>query len=138
MARIQHEDFDIGTEIRSLASRYKSAGGVVSFLGMVRDFSRGKDVVKLDFEAYPAMAEKELDRLEKDAMNRFDILGCLVIHRTGEIGINENIVLIVAVGSHRGPAFDACQWMIDELKKRVPIWKKEFTTDGSHWVEEHP
>ncbi|MDH5638374.1 MAG: molybdenum cofactor biosynthesis protein MoaE [Nitrospinota bacterium] len=138
MARLQREDFDIGAEIRSLASRHKSAGGVVSFLGTVRDFSRGKDVVKLDFEAYPAMAEKELDRLEQDAQKKFDILGCLVIHRTGEIGINENIVLIVAAGAHRGPAFDACRWMIEELKIRVPIWKKEFTADGSHWVEEHP
>lgn len=138
MARLQREDFDIGAEIGALVSRSPGSGGVVSFLGTVRHFSRGKDVVKLDFTAYQEMAEKELDRLEQDAMQKFDILDCLVIHRTGEIAINGNIVLIVVAAAHRGPAFDACQWMIDELKKRVPIWKKEFTSDGTHWVEEHP
>jgi len=138
MARLQREDFDPGTEIGAMTSRNSGAGAVVSFLGTVRDFSRGKQVTRLDFERYPGMAEGELGRLEKDAMEKFDILECLVIHRWGEIGVNGNIVLILVAGAHRGPAFDACRWTIDELKKRVPIWKNEYTSDGSRWVEEHP
>jgi molybdopterin synthase catalytic subunit len=138
MARLQREDFDIGREIRALADKNAKIGGVVSFLGTVRDFSRGQEVVKLDFTHYPGMAEAELARLEREAREKFDVTDCLVIHRTGEIGINENIVLIVAAGVHRGPAFDACRWMIEELKKRVPIWKNEYTADGSRWVEDHP
>ncbi|MDH4184211.1 MAG: molybdenum cofactor biosynthesis protein MoaE [Nitrospinota bacterium] len=138
MARIQKEDFDITTEIRSLAGHGKSPGAVVSFLGTVRDFSRGKDVFKLVFEHYSPMAEMELDRLETQAREKFDIIDCLVIHRIGQIGLNENIVLIAVSSLHRPAAFEACAWMIDELKRRVPIWKHEYTAEGDHWVEEHP
>lgn len=138
MARLQRENFDIGAEIRGLADRYPGAGAVVSFLGTVRDFSKGEDIQKLVFESYAGMAEKELDRLERDARGQFDILGCLVIHRFGEVGVGDNIVLIVVASAHRPAGFEACRWMIEELKRRVPIWKNEFTTTGRHWVEEHP
>jgi len=138
MARLQRGDFDVGAEIRALVDKHRRTGAAVSFLGVVRDFSKGEDIEKLDFEHYPGMAEQELENLERAAMEKFDILDCLVIHRTGEIAVNENIVLIVVVSMHRGVAFEACQWTIDELKKRIPIWKKEFTTTGRHWVEDHP
>ena len=138
MARLQREDFDIGGEVRRLVEKDGRTGGVVTFLGTAREISRGERIDRLEFEHYAGMAQKELDRLEDDARERFDILDCLVIHRTGEITVGENIVLVVVTSMHRAAAFDACEWVIDELKRRVPIWKKEFTTSGSHWVEEHP
>lgn len=138
MARLQREDFDVGAEVRALVEKNKRTGAAVTFLGVTRDFSKGEDIVKLDFEHYPGMAEKELDKLERAGMEKFDVLDCLIIHRTGEITVNENIVLIVVTSMHRNVAFDACQWFIDELKKRIPIWKNEFTVTGDHWVEQHP
>ncbi len=138
MPRLQIEDFDVGSEIEALVGKNRRTGAAVSFLGVVRDFSRGERVTKLEFEQYQGMAEKELARLERDAVEGFDILDCLVIHRTGEVGVNENIVLIIVTSVRRSDAFRACQWVIDELKRRVPIWKKEFLSDGNHWVENHP
>ena len=138
MARLQREDFDPGAEIRAMLERNRGAGAVVTFLGAVRDFSRGQEVEKLEFEAYPAMAQEKLAELERHAMEKFEISGCLIVHRTGALAVNENIVLIVVAAAHRGPAFRACEWAIDELKKRVPIWKKEFGVSGQYWVEEHP
>jgi len=138
MARLQREDFDVGAEVRALVKKNERTGAVVTFLGVVRDFSRGEDIVKLDFEHYAGMAEKELNKLERAGGEKFDILDCLIIHRTGEIMVNENIVLIVVTSMGRKVAFDACEWFIDELKKRIPIWKNEFTATGRHWVVEHP
>ncbi|VAX18967.1 Molybdopterin synthase catalytic subunit MoaE [hydrothermal vent metagenome] len=138
MARLQKENFDVGKEITALVEKSRGTGGIVTFLGTVRDISKGHEIVKINFESYANMAEKELDRLEADAKEKFDIIDSLVIHRTGEITVGENIVLIVVTSAHRSAAFDACEWTIDELKKRIPIWKEEFTSTGKHWVEEHP
>ena len=138
MARLQREDFDVGKEIRHLVKQYASTGGTVAFLGTARDISRGERIVKLEFEHYPGMAEKELNKLEIEAKERFEILDAIIIHRVGEIPAGDNIVLIVVTSAHRAAAFDACEWLIDELKKRVPIWKKEFAASGAHWVEDHP
>ncbi|HJM82589.1 MAG TPA: molybdenum cofactor biosynthesis protein MoaE [Nitrospinota bacterium] len=138
MPRLQRENFDVGKEICALTSKNQRTGAAVSFLGVVRDFSRGEDIEKLDFEHYPGMAEKQLEMLETKAMEKFDILDCLIIHRTGVITVNENIVLIIAISMHRRVAFRACEWMINTLKKNIPIWKKEFSTTGKYWVEDHP
>ncbi|MBF0292706.1 MAG: molybdenum cofactor biosynthesis protein MoaE [Nitrospinae bacterium] len=138
MARIQKEDFDAAVEIRRLTANDYRVGGIVTFIGVARGESRGEDIVRLEFECYPEMAEKELNRLEEEARVRFDILNCLVIHRVGEIPAGANIVLIVVTSVHRAQAFDACEWLIDELKKRVPIWKKEYAHSGAWWVEDHP
>lgn len=138
MARLQREDFDVGGEVRKLVEKNRRTGAVVTFLGTARELSRGQEIEKLEFESYAGMAEDELAKLERDAAEKFDILDCLIIHRTGEIRVGENIVFIAVTSMHRAAAFDACEWLIDELKRRVPIWKKEFTTSGSHWVEEHP
>ena len=138
MARLQREDFDVGAEVATLVKKSKRTGATVTFLGTARDFSKGQNILKLDFHTYSGMAEKELAKLERTAKSKFDILDCLVIHRTGEIKINENIVLVIVTSMHREAAFKACQWMIDELKRSVPIWKKEFASSGEEWVEEHP
>ncbi|MBI4665543.1 MAG: molybdenum cofactor biosynthesis protein MoaE [Nitrospinae bacterium] len=138
MARLQRENFDIGAETSALIAKNGASGGTVAFIGTARDFSRGEKVVALEFEHYQGMAQKEMEKLEADAKNRFGVLDCLIIHRLGRIPAGENIVLIIAVGAHRPEAFDACEWLIDELKNRVPIWKKEIFVNGSHWVEPHP
>lgn len=138
LSKLQTQNFDVGEEVRALVAKSKGTGGVVTFLGTVRDISKGHEIVKINFESYADMAEKELDRLETDAKQKFDIIDCMVIHRIGEITVGENIVLIIVTSAHRSAAFKACEWTIDELKKRIPIWKEEFTTSGKHWVEEHP
>jgi molybdopterin synthase catalytic subunit len=138
VARIQKEDFDTGGETYRLTANGQRVGGVVTFIGVARGESRGEKIVRLEFECYPEMAEKEMNRLEEEARARFDILACLIVHRIGEIPAGENIVLIIVTSAHRAQAFNACEWLIDELKKRVPIWKKEYAISGAWWVEDHP
>ncbi|MBI4664957.1 MAG: molybdenum cofactor biosynthesis protein MoaE [Nitrospinae bacterium] len=138
MIRIQREDFDVKEQTRYLLRKDNRAGAVVFFVGTARGQSRGMDIIRLEFECYSDMAQKTLLELERDAKAKFGILECGIIHRIGEIGIGENIVFVGVTSIHRASAFDACEWLIDELKKRTPIWKKEFTRDGAHWVENHP
>lgn len=134
--RIVEDDFSIDAEIKKVKSVSKRIGGIVTFLGTVRDFSRGKNVKKLVFEHYSEMAVEKLEELREKALEKFDVIEVSLVHRTGEIEVGENIVLIVAAAEHRKDAFSACTWLIDELKKEVPIWKKEITTEGEIWVEE--
>jgi molybdopterin synthase catalytic subunit len=136
--RVQRGDFSVGEEVDRMRRCSTRTGAVVAFLGTVREFSRGKHIRKLQYEHYPGMAEKKLVELRDEALEKFDILDLRIIHRTGELRVNENIVLILASAEHRRDAFRACRWCIDELKRRVPIWKKEVATDGEVWVEEHP
>jgi molybdopterin synthase catalytic subunit len=136
--RIQTEDFSVEEETRLLHGGNGAMGGIVSFLGTARDFSKGQDVSRLEFEEYAGMAEKAMNVLRDEAMQKFDIIDMRIIHRIGTIGAGKQIVLIIAGSAHRGAAFDACEWCIDTLKKTVPIWKKEITPTGESWVEEHP
>lgn len=138
MVRIQREDFSVEDEIKRVLDASKSIGGVVTFLGTARDFSRGKEIDMISFDHYHGMAEKKLRELRDDILDNFDITELSIIHRVGDVRPGENIVLIVAAAQHRAAAFDACRACIDELKRTVPIWKKEITTDGDYWVEEHP
>lgn len=139
MIRVQREDFSIEKEIDRVKSTSKRIGGVVSFLGTSRDFTEETgEVEKLEFEHYPGMAEKKLEELRKTALEKFDIIEASIIHRHGEIPSGGNIVLIVVGAMHRKDAFEGCRWIIDELKKIVPIWKKEHTKKGEVWVTDHP
>lgn len=136
--RVQRENFSIDQELDRVRSRSKRIGGIATFLGIARDRSRGRDVDGITFEHYEGMAQKKLREIRERALNDFDILELLIIHRFGEITIGENIVLIIAAAEHRADAFRACQWAIDELKQITPIWKLEHTPEGEVWVEEHP
>jgi len=138
LVRIQRDDFSIDEEIKRVKGKSKSIGGIVIFLGTGRDISKGKDILKLDFEHYPGMAEKKLEEIRVKAIEEFDLIELSIVHRTGEIRIGENIVLIVAAAKHRKDAFKACEWTISELKRITPIWKKEYAVGGEVWVEEHP
>lgn len=136
--RIQEVDFSLEEEVNALRQTSQCMGGVVSFLGCARDFSEGRDVFSINFEQYAGMAEKAMCALRDEAMDKFDILGVRMVHRVTTVHAGEQIVLIVVGAEHRKPAFEACEWLIDELKQRVPIWKKETTPDGDTWVTSHP
>jgi len=135
---VQRGDFSVDEEVKKAKLSSKNIGGIAVFLGTAREFSKGKNIEKLYFEHYPGMAEKKLEEIRKKAVRKFKLIDARIIHRYGEIKIGENIVLILAAAEHREEAFKACKWLIDELKKAVPIWKKEVTREGEVWVEEHP
>ncbi|MFZ1789726.1 MAG: molybdenum cofactor biosynthesis protein MoaE [Saprospiraceae bacterium] len=115
-----------------------TAGGIVTFVGNVRNHSQGKEVHYLEFEAYEAMAIKVMDEIAQEMRAKFPIHKIYTAHRLGKVSIGESAVIIAVSASHRAEAFDATEYMIDQLKARVPIWKKEYWVDGSHWVNAHP
>jgi len=136
--RVQREDFSVDAEISRVRGRSKRIGGISIFLGTARDRSKGRDVASITFEHYEGMAQKTLREIRERALKDFDIIEVAILHRYGEIGIGDNIVLIVVGAEHRAEAFRACRWAIDELKHITPIWKLEHTPEGEVWVEEHP
>lgn len=113
-------------------------GAVVVFDGMVRNQTRGRKTLYLDYEAYEAMALKEMDALAAQARTNFGVRHVTLVHRLGRLQIGETSVLIVVASAHRAQAFDACRWLIDTLKKTVPIWKKETFADGTVWAAGEP
>jgi molybdopterin converting factor subunit 1 len=113
-------------------------GAVVVFEGIVRDNSRGRRTLYLDYEAYEEMARRQLEELAAQALEKFKVRDVAVAHRLGRLQIGETSVAIVVSSAHRAAAFDACRWMIDTLKKTVPIWKKEHFEDGAVWADGEP
>lgn len=136
--RVQREPFDVAAELARVAAGSRRIGGVVLFVGIVRDFSRGHAVTKILFEHFPGMAEAKLAELRAAAIERFGLVDLVLVHRCGELGPGDQIVLVAAAAEHRAAAFDGCAWCIDELKRTVPIWKKEHAPDGAVWLEAHP
>ena len=128
----------ISTEMVVTELKAREDGAAVVFEGVVRNQTRGRRTLYLDYEAYEEMAVKELHSLAEQARAKFAIRDVAIVHRLGRLEIGETSVLIVVVSAHRGPAFDACRWMIDTLKKTVPIWKKEYFEDGAVWAEGEP
>jgi molybdopterin synthase catalytic subunit len=114
------------------------SGAVNLFVGTVRNHSHGKDVIKLVFEAYEAMALKEMHKIAEAAQSRWQLDKVAIIHAVGEKQPGEAVVITGASSVHRKASFEACQFLIDELKKTVPIWKHEFFKDNSVWVNAHP
>ena len=112
------------------------AGGVVTFVGNVRDHARGRSIQYLEYEAYPEMAEREMQKIADEAARRWPGTRVAIAHRTGHLEIGEAAVVIAAASPHRAEAFEACRYAIDTLKATVPIWKKEVATDGEYWVDE--
>ncbi len=129
MIKITEEDFKIDEMIWK--AKHPDAGAVVTFLGIVRD----DDIVGMEIEAYTKRAIQELGRIRDEALDRFDLTSLDVIHRIGTLAVSDNILLIVCGAPHRKDAFTACEYVIDELKERVPMWKKELSEDGCRWVE---
>jgi molybdopterin synthase catalytic subunit len=114
------------------------SGGIDVFIGTVRNATKGKKVVKLEFEAYEPMAIAEMEKIAKQAFEKWPVQKVLIHHRTGVLEVGEVPVVIAVSAAHRAAAFDACRYIIDTLKQTVPIWKKEIFEDGEVWVAAHP
>ena len=130
--RIVREQIDA----EAVAGRLKQPadGAAVIFDGVVRDNTRGRRTLYLEYEAYEAMALKQMESLAAEARARFGVRAASIVHRLGRLEIGETSVLIVVAAAHRDAAFEACRWIIDTLKKTVPIWKKEYFEDGAVWA----
>lgn len=112
-------------------------GAVAVFIGTVRNFSRGKPICRLEYEAYPEMAAKKIQEIVEEAKKKWEVKKAAVSHRVGRLEIGEIAVVIAVSTPHRQHAFSACQFIIDRLKEIVPIWKKEVAVDGETWVDDH-
>ncbi len=128
----------LATEAAVAAIKDGSDGAVVVFDGIVRNNTRGRSTLYLDYQAYEGMALDQMRGLVAEALTRFPVRSALLHHRLGRLEIGETSVLIAVASAHRGAAFDACRWLIDTLKKTVPIWKKEFFKDGAVWADGEP
>ena len=135
MIRVQLEDFDLGLELSNLSNGNHQIGGMVSFVGLVRDMAVGDSISAMTLEHYPGMTEKQLTEIDQTANERWELNASLIIHRYGRLEPGDNIVLVACASSHRESAFDACHFLIDWLKTKAPFWKLEETRDGGHWVE---
>jgi molybdopterin synthase catalytic subunit len=128
----------IATETVLAEIKQPQDGAVVVFEGIVRDNTRGRRALYLDYEAYEPMARRKLEELAEEALERFEIREVTLVHRLGRLQHSETSVLIVVASGHRAAAFEACRWLIDTLKKTVPIWKKEYFEDGAVWADGEP
>jgi MoaE-MoaD fusion protein len=136
IVRITRDPIDAG----QIVSRLKQGedGAVTVFDGIVRDNTRGRRTLHLVYEAYEEMALKQMRELAAKAAADFKVRQVAVVHRLGKLEVGETSVLIAVASAHRGAAFDACRWLIDTLKKTVPIWKKEHFEDGAVWADGEP
>lgn len=134
---IQDSPLDL-TAIRKSVPPIADCGGYVAFEGMIRNINHGKGVTRLEYETYDALAVKELRRVVTEAAERFKLKFVRAVHRKGRLEIGESAVVVQVLSRHRREAFDGCRYVIDQLKARVPIWKKEFYEDGTHaWTQCH-
>ena len=141
MARTEHAEIvreRIDTACVLEAIKRPEDGAAVVFEGVARNNTRGRKTHYLDYEAYEEMALKQLQELARKALEQFAVRDVALVHRLGRLEIGETSVLIVVASAHRGAAFDACRWLIDTLKKTVPIWKKEYFEDGAVWADGEP
>ena len=133
LIRVTPDILDPAEAIASVAS--SRAGAINIFLGVVRDNNLGRSVNHLDYEAYPTMAEKVMREIAEESVVRFGFEDVAVLHRTGRLEIGETSLLIAVSSGHRAESFEGGHWLVNEIKKRVPVWKKEVWADGESWVE---
>ncbi len=135
MIRVQEEDFDVGKELADLRAGNTAIGGIALFVGTVRGEGGEATIGAMTLEHYPAMTERELERIEAEANERWPLEASLVIHRIGRLEPGAQIVLVITASAHRQAAFEACEFLMDWLKTKAPFWKREETPDGERWVE---
>ncbi len=133
MVRLQREPID--TQLLIEGVRTDASGAVALFVGTVRNHNRGRRVIKLAYTAYDEMAVKELERVRAQALGRFEVNAIAIVHRLGDLNMGDASVAVAVAAAHREDAFDACRFVIDTLKKTVPIWKKETFEGGEEWIE---
>ena len=134
------EIVDAPIQAEAIVAEIKAGGdgAVCVFDGIVRDNTRGRRTLHLDYEAYREMALEQMRGLADEAVTRFGVRDVAMVHRLGRLQVGETSVLIAVASAHRAAAFDACRWLIDTLKKTVPIWKKETFADGAVWADGEP
>jgi len=139
-SEIRDQAFDPWQEIQSFQKKHLKEGkygATASFVGTMRDFNEGDNVQVMTLEHYPGMTDSYLDKICDEAKSRWDIMNCLIVHRVGDIHPNDPIVLTAVWSAHRAAAFDACRYLMEELKSRAPFWKKETLPKGHRWVEKN-
>ena len=122
---VQREDFNVGAEIERLSAGRTDIGAIVTFTGLVRGEADGRPIAAMTLEHYPGMTERELMRVEAEAIARWPLQATLIVHRFGELKPGDNIVLVITASAHRQAAFAAAEFLMDYLKTRAPFWKKE-------------
>ncbi len=128
----------IETQVTVQNLRRGEDGAVLAFEGVVRNQTRGRKTMYLEYEAYEEMALAQLEKLAAESLEKFQVRAVAIVHRLGRLEIGETSVLIAVASAHRAAAFEACRWLIDTLKRTVPIWKKEFFEDGAVWADGEP
>ncbi len=134
MISVQSDDFDHGEEYQTLRAAAQGDGAIVTFTGIVRDMSQAGSVSKIHLEHYPGMTEKSLTRLCEDARQRWSLGQIRIIHRVGTLAASDQIVFVGVSAKHRNAAFEAAEFLMDQLKTTAPLWKKEFGSEGASWV----
>lgn len=135
---IREQGFDPWDELRAypgageIAGRY---GATAVFVGTMRDINEGEMVQAMRLEHYPGMTERHLEKISREAARRWDILDTMIVHRVGEVFPDEPIVLVAVWSTHRASAFEACRFLMEDLKSKAPFWKKETLPEGERWVE---
>ncbi|MDP2739567.1 MAG: molybdenum cofactor biosynthesis protein MoaE [Pseudorhodobacter sp.] len=131
--RVQSAAFDFGAEAGAFAQAVSGVGAIVTFTGLVRDLAAG-GLHRMQIEHYPGMTETAIAVIADQAVARWQLKDCLVIHRYGDLAPNEPIMMVATAAAHRAEAFAAAEFLMDYLKSRAPFWKKEITTAGASWV----
>ncbi|NTS76204.1 molybdopterin synthase catalytic subunit MoaE [Catenovulum sp. SM1970] len=134
MISVQTQDFSLAEEYQALTQGNQTDGAVVTFVGLVRDFNQGNQVLGLSLEHYPGMTEKALAKIVQQARAKWDLGRVRLIHRVGDLHLSEQIVFVGVSSKHRKDAFDAAEFIMDYLKNDAPFWKKELTDKGPVWV----
>tara|TARA_B100000965_G_C19592818_1_gene758716 strand:- start:761 stop:1165 length:405 start_codon:yes stop_codon:yes gene_type:complete len=134
MIKIQKEDFNIDDEINKIKSNHSIVGAVSIFVGYVRDLNNKKNVKSITLEAYEEMARKELEKIISLSFKKWNLIDTLVIHRYGNLSVNEKIVLVASFSQHRKDSFESSHFIMDYLKKNAPFWKKENYNKESNWL----
>src|SRR2546426_8074798 len=132
MFRVTHEPLNLQELVTFVTE--PEAGAIVTFIGTTRNNNEGRRVIALDYDAYPEMAEKELARIGEQAKKKWKVQRIAIVHRIGPVQITEPSVVIAVSAAHRADAFEACRFAIEEIKKTVPIWKKEVFEGGEVWI----
>ena len=135
MIKVQTANFSLEEEVKTMIKKNDNVGAISSFIGIVRNKAKEKDLISMTLEHYPGMTEKMLKKIENEALSRWRLLDSLIIHRHGELFPGENIVLVITLSKHRKDAINSCHFLIDWLKTKGPFWKFEKTKNSGHWVE---
>jgi molybdopterin synthase catalytic subunit len=133
MIRVTIKDFSVDEVVESIKADVM--GALVTFIGIVRSSSGGRDVDHIEIQVYEEMARRQLELIREEALERFDVDKVAIVHRFGYLRVSEKIMMIVVGAAHRAEAFETCRYVLEAIKERVPIWKKEVTPEGDFWIE---